>query len=325
VNLLALLAVIAFGWVVRRSIGRWTERSMLARLPLRADGIIEGAAGSIRPGSASRAVLIFHGFGDTPQTLHYLAEHLHGLGFTVHAPLLPGHGRTLAEFGASGADAWLAAADHQLAALRSTFDFVGLVGVSMGGALAVILAARSVQAATDSGRSTKGAENAAGRAKRGPDALVLLAPYLNMRPRAQRLATMHWMVSPFAIYLPSREEGSIRDRTERTRNRGFGIVTPGLLKELRQIVRRAQRALPDVRQPTLVIQSRDDNRIEAAAATRSFDRLGSGEKRFVWTEGSGHVITVDTGRERVMALTGEWLLERADAIAPHSQPPPPTS
>jgi esterase/lipase len=130
------------------------------------------------------------------------------------------------------------------------------------------------------------------------------------------------MVSPLARYLPSREEGSIRDPRERERNRGFGTVTPRLLNELRQIVRRAQQVLPDVRQPTLVIQSRDDNRIEEAAATRSFDRLGSGEKRFVWTEGSGHVITVDTGRERVLALTGEWLLERADAIAPRSPPPP---
>jgi len=133
------------------------------------------------------------------------------------------------------------------------------------------------------------------------------------------------MVSPFAMYLPSREEGSIRDRTERARNRGFGTVTPRLLNELLRLVQQAQVALPEVRQPTLVIQSRDDNRIEEAAATQAFDRLGSSEKRFVWTEGSGHVITVDTGRERVLSLTGEWLLERADAIAPQSPPRSPTS
>lgn len=298
---------------------------MLARLPLGADGIIQGAAGFVRPRSTSRAVLILHGFGDTPQTLQYLAEYLHGLGFTVEAPLLPGHGRTLAEFGATGADAWLEAADREFTTLRSKFDFVGLVGVSMGGALSVILASRSAQAASDGGRSTDGAENARRGAERGPDTLVLLAPYLSMRPRAQRLATLHWIVSPFARYLPSREEASIRDPIERVRNRGFGTVTPRLLYELRRIVQRAQRALPDVRQPTLIIQSRDDNRIEKAAATQSFDRLGSGEKRFVWTEGSGHVITVDTGRERVLALTGEWLLERAEAIAPHPQAPTKTT
>ena len=266
---------------------------------------------------------MLHGFGDTPQTLQYLADHLHGLGFTVEAPLLPGHGRTLAEFGARGADAWLAAADRELTTLRSRFDFVGLVGVSMGGALAVILAARSMQAAPDGGRSTDPVESTG--AGRGPDTLVLLAPYLSMRPRAQRLATLHWAVSPFARFLPSREEGSIRDPIERMRNRGFGTVTPRLLYELRRIVQEAQQALPNVRQPALVIQSHDDNRIDEAAATRSFDRLGSTEKRFVWTEGSGHVITVDTGREQVLALTGEWLLQRAEAITLDPQSPPTAS
>jgi hypothetical protein len=62
-------------------------------------------------------------------------------------------------------------------------------------------------------------------------------------------------------------------------------------------------------------------RIEEAAAARAFDRLGAGEKKFVWTEGSGHVITVDTGRERVLELTGEWLLDRAEARSSGSQAP----
>lgn len=307
-----LLAVAGLAWTIRRSIAVRTERAMLARLPLGPDGIIEGAAGIVRPASGRRAVLILHGFGDTPQTVHYLAEHLNGLGFTVHAPLLPGHGRTLAEFGSSGADAWLNAAERELDALRQSFAFVGLVGVSMGGALAVILAGRPD--ARDPGAPLD-ARSAGTGSRHGPDALVLLAPYLSMRPRAHRLATMHWMISPFARYLPSREEASIRDSTERGRNRGFGTVTPGLLAELRRVVRRAQRALPAVRQPALVIQSRADNRIDSAAATRTFALLGSAEKRFVWTDGGGHVITVDTGREHVLALTGEWLVRWAEAAA----------
>ena len=289
---------------------------MLARLPLGPDGIVEGAAGIVREGSVQRAVLILHGFGDTPQTAHYLAGHLHGLGFTVHAPLLPGHGRTLAAFGEAGADAWLAAAAAEFDALRRRFAFVGLVGVSMGGALSVILAGRVAY----QGRPVSGDGVASSGTSRGPDALVLIAPYLGMRARALRLATMHWMISPFVRYLPSREEASIRDPEERARNRGFGTVTPRLLSELLRIVQRAQRALPDVRQPTLVIQSRDDNRIEPAAATRAFEMLGSSEKQFVWTEGGGHVITVDTGRERVLSLTGDWLVEWAEATSPRSNP-----
>ena len=315
----ALLVVAGLLWMVRRSVAARTERGMLARLPVGPDGIIDGAAGLVRHASGRRAVLILHGFGDTPQTVHYLADHLHELGFAVHAPLLPGHGRTLPEFGASGAEAWLSAAERELDALRQSFEFVGLVGVSMGGAISVILAARPDLQARDAPPNAMSANQGA---RWSPDAMVLLAPYLSMRPRALRLAMLHWMISPFARYLPSREEASIRDATERARNRGFGTVTPGLLAELRRVVDRAYRVLPGVRQPTLVIQSREDNRIDAAAATMSFERLGSAEKRFVWTEGGGHVITVDTGRERVLALTGDWLLQWADAAAGRSSPGP---
>ncbi len=320
-NALALLVVLVLGWYARRVIARRMERLALSRLPLDADGIVQGAGGFSHAGSPDRAVLILHGFGDTPQTIRYLADHLRGLGFTVHAPLLPGHGRTLAEFGESAADAWLSAAARELAALRERFSFVGLVGVSMGGALGVILASRSsAWTPGEPGRVAR-TEGTGDPRSDGPDTLVLLAPYLSMRSRARRVAMLHRMVSPFAMYLHSREEASIRDPAERALNRGFGIVTPRVLRELQRVVEWAERALPGVRQPTLVIQSREDNRIDSVAAARSFEALGASDKQIVWVEGSGHVITVDTGRERVLTLTGTWLLERAEAITPGSQEP----
>ena len=65
--------------------------------------------------------------------------------------------------------------------------------------------------------------------------------------------------------------------------------------------------LPAVTVPTLMIQSRDDNRISVADAERTFASLGSREKRLEWIAGAGHVISVDYGHERVFDLTSEWL------------------
>jgi carboxylesterase len=73
------------------------------------------------------------------------------------------------------------------------------------------------------------------------------------------------------------------------------------------VARTAWRRLPDVATPTLVIQSRTDNRIDPETAERGFARLGSPRKKFVWVEGSGHVISVDFGYERVFDLTTRWL------------------
>ena len=280
---LVAAATVAF---LRWRLGARTERLSLERLPLGPDGIIEGAGAISRPGTGPRAVLLLHGFGDTPQTLIYLAEHLHAAGFRVHAPLLAGHGRTLREFSATGATAWLEGAERAYLALRRGHASVGIVGISMGGALATLLAARVAP----------------------PDALVLVAPYLSMRPRARQIAVAHWLITPIVRYLPTREEASIRDPVERARNRGFGTATARLLNELRTVVDRASSALRDVRVPTLMIQASEDNRIDHAAASATFEAIGAEEKRVVWLEGSGHVITVDTGRERVLELTAEWLL-----------------
>lgn len=280
---LGLLALAA-GAAARRTAAVWRERATAARLPVGADGIIPDAH-SISLAGGSRAVLMLHGFGDTPQTLHYLAADLHARGFTVRVPLLPGHGRTLAAFSESRGEQWLSAGRDELAALRAKHPDVALVGLSMGGALAAILAAEPPE----------------------PSALVLLAPYLGMPPGVRRAAAAHRLVGVAMPYVSGGGTDSIHDPVERARNRAYGACTPRLLNELRVLVDRGWRALPDVRVPTLLVQSTEDNRITQAVAEGAFARLGAREKRLEWTSGQGHIITVDRGRERVFALVHEWL------------------
>jgi carboxylesterase len=88
------------------------------------------------------------------------------------------------------------------------------------------------------------------------------------------------------------------------------VFTPAALRALRVTVRRAFALLPRVAAPTLVIQSREDNRITPTDARRAFDRIGAPDKELVWIEGAAHVITVDYGRERVFAMVGDWLAGR---------------
>jgi esterase/lipase len=40
--------------------------------------------------------------------------------------------------------------------------------------------------------------------------------------------------------------------------------------------------------------------------------LGAAEKRLVLTEGSGHIITVDYGRQRVLTEVERWLTAHVD-------------
>ena len=269
---------------------RRAEAECAARLPLGPDGTVDGAGPiSLDAGTGAPAVLLLHGGGDTPQTLRYLAEHLHARGFTVRAPLLPGHGRAVREFADVSADAWLAHARAELDALRAVHDWVAVVGLSMGGAIAVRLAATASDL----------------------PALCLVAPYLAMPPLVRgvaRSAPLWGSVVPYVRVRDGRRP-SIADPEERARSLAYGWFTPAALRALAATVDRAAAALPRVTAPTFVAHSRDDNRIAPDAALRAFARLGAAEKQLVWVPGA-HVVTVDLGRAQLFDAVERWLEAR---------------
>jgi carboxylesterase len=281
----ALIVLVVIAAALReRRIAALTTLSMTRRR-LGGDGIVIGGEGFTLEQPGGPAVLLLHGAGDTPQTLRLLAGYLHARGFHVVAPLLPGHGRSVRAFMRVRADALSAAARGAYAELRATHGWTGIIGLSMGGALAVQVAAEF------------------------PDvpALGLAAPYLEMPRRIARAARIAWLWGPFVPIVESSEGLSILDPDERERNLAYGVFTASALRALYETVRRASALSPRVRAPTLVVQSREDNRIRVAAAERAFARRGANEKRLEWISGASHVITVDFGREHVFELLASWL------------------
>jgi len=252
--------------------------------------VIRGAQTIDLQEEGSPGVLLLHGFGDTPQTLALLARKLHKSGYSLYAPLLPGHGRNMDAFGKSRAADWISAAKSALGEMRRRHNSVSVVGLSMGGALAVLLAAELDDV----------------------PALVLIAPYLAM-PRALRLAaSTHWAWERFVGEVNSRDPRSIRDPIEREKNLAYGAITGRALFELSKVVKLARKSLPRVKAPTLIIQSREDPRCPPEVAEFALKALGAQEKKLIWTEGAGHIITVDYGRERVFTEVGQWLRAHTD-------------
>lgn len=270
------------------AVGAWAGRRAIRR---RFESADRGIPGGVLPGAeplaldgAGRGVLLLHGFGDTPQSLRFLAMRLHRDGWALRVPRLPGHGASLADLSAGRASDWMEEAQRALGDLQRVVPRVAVIGQSMGGALATILAAAQ-----------------------SIDALVLLAPYLTMSPRAQTVARFHRLITPVVPYLRSRSESSILDPEARRHALGRGVTTPRLLHELSTVVGAAWRSAPLARVPTLVIHSRRDPRIRTAAAELGFARLGGQPKALEWAERSGHVLSVDHDREWVAERVAGWL------------------
>ena len=292
----AIAAVVAVGSILRRSASRLRDET-LRRLPVGADGIIPGAEGfALDHGPDAPAILLLHGGGDTPQTLRYFAEYLFARGYTVRVPLLPGHGRTLLEFSNVAANEWLDTARIAYRQLTESRRWVALGGLSMGGALAVQLAAE----------------------QRSLPALALLAPYFAMPKRiavAARLSGLWGIAAPYVNAVDPSASRSIHNRAEAAQSLGYGVFTPSALRALHTTVTRAIAALPNVTAPTLMIQSREDNRIPPDIAQRAFDRIGATDKQLLWITGAGHVITVDYGRDRVFQLVADFLEQHRRAAS----------
>jgi carboxylesterase len=285
-------------YLIRRHRARQAE---MQRLRNTDGGIVHGAEPIYLSGGSTHAVLLVHGFGDTPQTLRGLAQYLNTTdGWTVRAPLLPGHGRTLAAFDHAGSAEWRALVRAEYLALRTAYPTVALVGLSVGGALATIQAAADHEL----------------------PALVLLAPYLTPPPRAERLAPLASVLHLLVPYLKGGDRvASIFDPVARERSLGYSVAPPHRVRDVVTVAHDARYAAADVLAPTLIIHSRTDYRIplpQAQTHQALFTRAARCEQQ--WLDGCGHVITVDYSRELVWESTAAWLREYAGA--PRGASPP---
>jgi carboxylesterase len=86
-------------------------------------------------------VALSHGFTGSPHALRAWAESFAEAGFAVRMPLLPGHGTTWQELARVRWPEWHAAYDAAYLELEAECDHVFAAGLSMGGALALRIAA----------------------------------------------------------------------------------------------------------------------------------------------------------------------------------------
>ncbi|MEO5816555.1 MAG: alpha/beta fold hydrolase [Gemmatimonadaceae bacterium] len=267
---------------------RTIEAEYAARFTRDSEGVAEGAQSFRLEGTNGRSLLLLHGSGDTPQSLRYLAGRLHAAGYTVFAPLLPGHGRSPRAFATATADDYYQAANAALAGMRPSRNWVGLVGLSMGGAIAARLAVET------------------------PDVhiLALLAPYLAPPADVRWVRAMAPLWGFTAPYLRGRGEASVHDREADAQSRAYGTFSPGALTALARTAHEGLRALPAVTQPTLVINSEQDNRIPRKLALGALEKIRAPMEQH-WVAGCGHVITVDYCKDTVADLVVAFLARHA--------------
>src|SRR5688572_31852904 len=87
-------------------------------------------------------VLLIHGFTASPTQLRLVGNDLHQRGLTVSAPLLPGHGTSIADLSKQRWQNWVGHVELALAGLKTRCSTVFVAGISLGSLLTLYLAAQ---------------------------------------------------------------------------------------------------------------------------------------------------------------------------------------
>ncbi|MGH2617591.1 MAG: alpha/beta hydrolase [Thermomicrobiales bacterium] len=236
------------------------------------------------PSGPSRALLI-HGFLGSPRELRPLAQELAAAGVTARGLLLPGFGADIARLRHVRADEWLTAARNAWVETREGAVSTTLIGFSMGGAIALRLAAE---------------------AGLTPDRLILLAPHWKFADRRAIILPVakHLIreLKPFGrIDFDSPDmrrmlsemvpHADLDDPDVRHQLRDSVTIPTSALDQLRRIGVAAAAAAPRIAGPSTILQGLQD-RTTLPAYTRSLARRMGADLR----EFPGDHLIVDPAR-----------------------------
>ena len=210
--------------------------------------------------------VLSHGLTGMPGSLRDLAQALAAAGMTVRVPRLPGHGTSWQDANKVSWQDWYAELERAFDEVRSRCDRVFIMGLSMGGTLALRLAEQ------------RGADVAG---------VVVVNPSLfTTRKDAKLLPLVRLFVPSFPpVGNDIKKPGVVEPAYER--------LPVKAAYQLAQLWKLTNADLDKVTQPLLVLSSRDDHVVEPANSQRLMEQAGSADKRQVVLEDSYHVATMD--------------------------------
>ena len=240
------------------------------------------AADPFALGEGPDACLLLHGLTGSPAEMRPIGEALAAAGFRAAGPLLPGHGTTPEDLYVTTRFDLLRAAESALLSLKGARR-VFLCGLSVGGLLAIHLAARSW--------AREGLPEIA--------AIALLAP-------AIEFAGATWLFANVLGRLPAlpfilRKGG--RDLAGLDAPAGvdgsYGAIPLRWAGELRALSGQARALAPRIRAPALLLHGALDRTVSPDGSRKLSRMLASAQVDVRVLPRSGHVLPLDAEGEEV--------------------------
>jgi len=204
--------------------------------------------------------LLIHGFTATTIEVRFLADYLHKKGFTVSAPLLPGHGTTPVDLNKKKYSDWIDCVEESYRTLKKSCSTVIVGGESMGAVLTLLLAEKYSEI----------------------KAILLYSP-------AIKIASLKY--SKLLKYIkPIIQKGNYNDLMPW---QGYSVYPLFAANEFLLLQKLVVQKLFQVKQPVLIFDGAYDKTIDKGSSDVILSSIGSLIKSKQIMPDSGHVILLD--------------------------------
>ena len=236
------------------------------------------------PGNRA-GVLLIHGFTGAPKETRWMGEYLNAQGYSCLGVRLAGHATRPKDMARSRWTDWTASVEDGYNILRGAADRIFLAGLSMGGALSLLMSTRL---------DVKGI-------------VAMSAPYDLPDPHP---AWQIWLASYFMTYLKKTKEepgAGWFDKEASKDHVSYPLNPVRSGAELAVLLAKMRAALPKIKAPVCLIHSRNDAYVPPENMELIYAALTAADKSKFYVEKSGHVVTRDAERGRVFEIARDFI------------------
>lgn len=221
-------------------------------------------------------ILIIHGYTSTTNSMRFISTAMIEQGYTVSTPRLAGHGTNIQDFETTPWQEWMQSVTHAYQQLQSQCSTVYVIGQSLGGCLALLLAAQHSDIKH----------------------LFLLAPAVF----PPRLLTIGTACAPLLklvnIHYLQSLGGKFMDPTAYELT--YKKIPIATHIELNKCLKHTQIYLNCVTTPTTIFFSKNDPVVPCDNPKKILNQISSEDKQCLWLDEGYHIISQDLAYPKVI-------------------------
>lgn len=218
-------------------------------------------------------ILMIHGFTGTTWDYRGLGKYLSEKNITCLGMRVAGHGTTPEHLATTTDVDWKKSVDDAYEEISAYCKKVFIVGLSFGGNLAIV-----------SSKKVK------------PEGIILLGTPIRFK-RERLLKMIYYILEYIKLFQKKRYHRTLDEKTEKERVT-YDRIPINVIKYVAKTMKESKKALPNIKCPSLIMQSTTDHSLDERSVDYIYKKIGSKKKKVVWVENAYHVFIVGKNKEK---------------------------